>query len=167
MYFHTYSTFLAGRGMYLHDLCVSAEYRGRALGTRLLRRVAATAVERGCGRFEWVALDWDTGTHCFYEDLGLEMLPDWRVLRAQGDALRQLAEDPDRSTDLQVQRSPRHEFHAELMGHSDLTVESRCAQYGAHGTCKGCAIAERHPRLQDFRQLAQPLVEHMTGEVKP
>ena len=55
VYFRTYSTFLARRGMYLHDLYVSPEYRRRGLGTLLLRRVAAIAVERGCGRFEWVA----------------------------------------------------------------------------------------------------------------
>ena len=99
VYFHTYSTFLARRGMYLHDLYVSPEYRRRGLGTLLLRRVAAIAVERGCGRFEWVALDWNTEAHRFYEDLGAEMLPEWRVFRVLGDSLRQLAEDSGGSTD--------------------------------------------------------------------
>ena len=99
VYFHTYSTFLARRGMYLHDLYVSPAYRRRGLGTRLLRRVAAIAVERGCGRFEWVALDWNTDAHRFYEDLGAEMLPEWRVFRVVGDSLRQLAEDSGGSTD--------------------------------------------------------------------
>ncbi len=93
MYFHTYSTFLARKGMYLHDLYVSPAYRRRGLGTLLLRRVAAIAVERSCGRFEWVALDWNTDAHRFYEDLGAEMLPEWRVFRVLGDSLRQLAED--------------------------------------------------------------------------
>ena len=92
VYFHTYSTFLARRGMYLHDLYVSPEYRRRGLGTQLLRRVAAIAVERGCGRFEWVALDWNTDAHRFYEDLGAEMLPEWRTFRVVGDSLRKLAE---------------------------------------------------------------------------
>ena len=99
VYFHTYSTFLARRGMYLHDLYVSPKYRRRGLGTQLLRRVAAIAVERGCGRFEWVALDWNTDAHRFYEDLGAEMLPEWRVFRVVGDSLRQLAEDAGGSTD--------------------------------------------------------------------
>ena len=92
VYFHTYSTFLARRGMYLHDLYVSPEYRRRGLGTQLLRRVAAIAVERGCGRFEWVALDWNTDAHRFYEDLGAEMLPEWRTFRVIGNSLRGLAE---------------------------------------------------------------------------
>ena len=98
VYFHTYSTFLARRSMYLEDLYVSPEYRRRGLGTLLLRRVAAIAVERGCGRFEWMALDWNTDAHRFYEDLGAEMLPEWRVFRIHGDALSQFAEDEDRLT---------------------------------------------------------------------
>ena len=99
VYFHTFSTFLARRGMYLHDLYVSPKYRRRGLGTQLLRRVAAIAVERGCGRFEWVALDWNTEAHRFYEDLGAEMLPEWRVFRVVGDSLRQLAEGAGGSKD--------------------------------------------------------------------
>ena len=93
VYFHTYSTFLGQRGMYLHDLYVSPAYRRRGLGTQLLRRVAAIAVERDCGRFEWVALDWNTDAHTFYEELGAEMLPEWRTFRVVGDSLRRLAED--------------------------------------------------------------------------
>ena len=93
VYLHTYSTFLARRGMYLHDLYVSPEYRRRGLGTWLLRRVAAMAVARGCGRFEWVALDCNTDAHRFYEDLGAEMLPEWRTFRVVSDALREFAGD--------------------------------------------------------------------------
>ena len=92
VYFHSYSTFLGRRGMHLEDLYVSPEYRRRGLGALLLRRVAAIAVERGCGRFEWMALDWNTDAHRFYEDLGAEMLPEWRLFRIHGNALRQLAE---------------------------------------------------------------------------
>ena len=95
VYFHTYSTFLARRSMYLEDIYVSPEYRRRGLGTLLLRRVAAIAVERDCGRFEWIALDWNTNAHSFYEGLGAEMLPEWRVFRVHGDALRQLAVEED------------------------------------------------------------------------
>ena len=93
VYFHTYSTFLGRRGMHLEDLYVSPEYRRLGLGTLLLRRVAAIAVERGCGRFEWMALDWNTDAHNFYEGLGAEMLPEWQLFRIQGDALRSLAEE--------------------------------------------------------------------------
>ena len=95
VYFHTYSTFLARRSMYLEDLYVSPQYRRRGLGTLLLRRVAAIAVERDCGRFEWIALDWNTDAHRFYEGLGAEMLPEWRVFRIHGDALSQLAVEED------------------------------------------------------------------------
>ena len=91
VYFHTYSTFLARRSMYLEDLYVSPEYRRRGLGTLLLRRVAAIAVERDCGRFEWTALDWNTDAHRFYEGLGAEMLPEWQVFRIHSEALRHLA----------------------------------------------------------------------------
>ena len=95
VYFHTYSTFLARRSMYLEDLYVSPQYRRRGLGTLLLRRVAAIAVERDCGRFEWIALDWNTDAHRFYEGFGAEMLPEWRVFRIHGDALSQLAVEED------------------------------------------------------------------------
>ena len=98
VYFHTYSTFLARRGMHLEDLYVSPEFRRLGLGTLLLRRVAAIAVERGCGRFEWMALDWNTDAHRFYEDLAAEMLSEWRLFRIHGDALHRLAEDADRPT---------------------------------------------------------------------
>ena len=91
VYFHSYSTFLGQRGMHLEDLYVSPEYRRRGLGALLLRRLAAIAVERGCGRFEWMALDWNTDAHRFYEDLGAEMLPEWRLFRVHGDALRRIA----------------------------------------------------------------------------
>ena len=93
VYFHTYSTFLAGRSMYLEDLYVSPEIRRRGLGTLILRHVAAIAVERGCVRFDWMALDWNTDSHRFYESLGAEMLPEWRLFRIHGDALLQLAEE--------------------------------------------------------------------------
>ncbi len=91
VYFHSYSTFLGRPGMHLEDLYVSPEHRRRGLGALLLRRVAAIAVERGCGRFEWLALDWNTDAHRFYEGLGAEMLSEWRLFRIHGDALRRLA----------------------------------------------------------------------------
>ena len=90
-YFHTYSTFLAQRGMYLEDIYVSPEHRRRGLGTLLLRHVAAIAGERGCGRFEWAALDWNVDAHRFYEGLGAEMLSEWRLFRVTDEALRRLA----------------------------------------------------------------------------
>ena len=86
VYFHTYSTFLGRRGLYLEDIYVWPEHRRQGLGAMLMRRVAAIAVERGCGRFEWAALDWNTDAHRFYEGLGAEMLSQWRLFRMTGAA---------------------------------------------------------------------------------
>jgi GNAT superfamily N-acetyltransferase len=94
LFFHNYSTFLGRRGLYLEDLYVQPSQRGTGLGTRLLRTLAALAVERGCGRFEWTVLDWNSNAIAFYEKMGGTVLPDWRVVRVTGEALVQLAEVP-------------------------------------------------------------------------
>ncbi|MEM5311843.1 GNAT family N-acetyltransferase [Paraburkholderia sp. JHI869] len=91
LYFHNYSTFLSRRGLYLEDLYVQPSQRGTGLGTAMLRALAAIAVERGCARFEWTVLDWNTPAIGFYEKLGATVLPDWRVVRMTGDALERLA----------------------------------------------------------------------------
>jgi GNAT superfamily N-acetyltransferase len=91
LYFHNFSTFLGRRGLYLEDLYVQPSQRGTGLGTRLLRQLAALAVERQCGRFEWTVLDWNQPAIDFYEKLGATVLPDWRVVRITGDALDELA----------------------------------------------------------------------------
>lgn len=92
LFFHNFSTFLGRRGLYLEDLYVQPSQRGTGLGTRLLRTLAALAVERGCGRFEWTVLDWNSNAIAFYEKMGGTVLPDWRVVRVTGDALAQLAQ---------------------------------------------------------------------------
>ncbi|WP_341675120.1 GNAT family N-acetyltransferase [Niveibacterium sp. SC-1] len=91
LFFQNYSTFLGKRGLYLEDLFVEPEFRGRGLGQALIRRVAALAVERQCGRFEWSVLDWNAPAIAFYEKLGATVLPDWRIVRATGDSLSALA----------------------------------------------------------------------------
>ncbi|AOJ01331.1 MULTISPECIES: GNAT family N-acetyltransferase [Burkholderia] len=91
LYFHNYSTFIGRRGLYLEDLYVQPSQRGTGLGTRLLRRLAAIAVERRCGRFEWTVLDWNQPAIDFYRKMGADVLSDWRVVRVTGDALAQLA----------------------------------------------------------------------------
>jgi GNAT superfamily N-acetyltransferase len=90
LYFHNFSTFLARRGLYLEDLFVIPEMRGRGYGKSLMRHVARTAVERGCGRFEWTVLDWNRPAIDFYRSLGAELLPDWRICRVTGAALERL-----------------------------------------------------------------------------
>jgi GNAT superfamily N-acetyltransferase len=92
LFFHTYSTFLGRRGLWLEDLFVRPEHRGNGLGRALIGAVARVAHERGCGRFEWAVLDWNAPAIRFYEALGASVLPDWRIVRVTGDALARLAD---------------------------------------------------------------------------
>ena len=91
LFFHNYSTFLARPGLYLEDLYVQPAFRGRGFGKLLLTTVARIAVERGCGRYEWTVLDWNTPSIRFYESLGAEMKSDWRLMRVTGAALEKMA----------------------------------------------------------------------------
>jgi GNAT superfamily N-acetyltransferase len=95
LFFHTYSTFLGRRTLWLEDLFVRPEHRRHGLGRQLLRALAALAVERNCGRFEWAVLDWNAPAIRFYESLGASVLPDWRIARVSGDALPRLAAGSD------------------------------------------------------------------------
>jgi GNAT superfamily N-acetyltransferase len=90
LYFRNYSTFLGRPGIYLEDLFVEPAWRGRGLGKALLKAVARTAVQRGCGRFEWAVLDWNAPAIRFYESLGARPLRDWTVFRVTGEALEKL-----------------------------------------------------------------------------
>ncbi len=91
LFFHNFSTFLARRGLYLEDLFVRPEARGHGVGRVLLEHLARTAVERGCGRFEWSVLDWNAPAIRFYEGLGAQKMEDWRIFRVTGEALERLA----------------------------------------------------------------------------
>ncbi|CAG9178764.1 GNAT family N-acetyltransferase [Cupriavidus pampae] len=90
LYFHNFSTFLAKPGLYLEDLFVEPAWRGHGIGKALLRHLAALALERGCGRFEWSVLDWNQPSIDFYEAMGADVMPDWRICRVTGDALTRL-----------------------------------------------------------------------------
>jgi GNAT superfamily N-acetyltransferase len=90
LFFPTFSTFLARPGLWLEDLYVQPAHRSRGVGTRLLRAVAALAVERGCGRFEWAVLDWNAPAIGFYERMGATVMPDWRIARVTGEPLDRL-----------------------------------------------------------------------------
>lgn len=92
LYFHNFSTFLARRGLYLEDLFVIPEARGRGIGKALIRHCARLAVERGCGRFEWAVLDWNRPALEFYESIGAALLPDWQICRMTGEALERFAQ---------------------------------------------------------------------------
>ncbi len=91
LFFTNYSTFLGKPGLYLEDVFVLPEMRGRGLGKVLLAYLAKLAVERGYGRFEWAVLDWNTPAINFYLAQGAVMMDDWRICRVTGEALRQLA----------------------------------------------------------------------------
>ncbi|MGT2459786.1 N-acetyltransferase family protein [Cupriavidus basilensis] len=90
LFFHNFSTFLAKPGLYLEDLYVDPAWRGHGLGKMLLKHLAALAVERGCGRFEWSVLDWNTPSIEFYRAMGADVMPDWRICRVTGEALTKL-----------------------------------------------------------------------------
>jgi GNAT superfamily N-acetyltransferase len=98
LFFHNFSTFLGRPGIYLEDLFVRPEMRGRGIGATLLAHLARVAVERGCGRFEWSVLDWNEPAIGFYRSLGAEPLAEWTVFRVAGDALIRLAERAPEST---------------------------------------------------------------------
>jgi GNAT superfamily N-acetyltransferase len=91
LFFHNFSTFLGRRGLWLEDLFVLPEHRRQGCARALLRALAALAVERGCGRFEWAVLDWNASAIEFYRSLGAAILPDWRIVRVVGPSLETLA----------------------------------------------------------------------------
>lgn len=91
LFFHNFSTFIGKPGIYLEDLFVKPEFRGRGLGKALLARLAQIAVDRDCGRMEWAVLDWNEPSIKFYRALGAESLDDWEIFRLTGDALAALA----------------------------------------------------------------------------
>ena len=93
LFFHNFSTFLGRSGLYLEDLYVLPEHRGKGVGTALLRFLANLAKERGCGRLEWSCLDWNEPSITFYRSLGAEPLADWTVYRLAGETLDRMATD--------------------------------------------------------------------------
>ena len=88
LYFTNFSTFLGLPGLYLEDLYVQPAHRGTGLGKALLKALGALAVARGCGRLEWSVLDWNANAIRFYEGMGATVMPDWRICRIAGPALR-------------------------------------------------------------------------------
>ena len=90
-YFFDYSTWLGRPGIYLEDIFVHPEFRDQGTGKALLQRVAAIAVEKGCGRLKWQVLDWNTPAIDFYRAMGAEFMDEWRNVRVSGEALERLA----------------------------------------------------------------------------
>lgn len=90
LFFHNFSTFLGRAGVYLEDLFVRPEYRGKGYGKGLLTKLAQIAVERGCGRLEWSCLDWNKPSIDFYRSMGAVPMDDWTVYRITGETLAAL-----------------------------------------------------------------------------
>ena len=88
LFFHNFSTFLGRSGLYLEDLFVKPQYRGKGYGKGLLKELARIAVERDCGRFEWVCLDWNKPSIDLYLSLGAEPQEEWTIYRMSGKALQ-------------------------------------------------------------------------------
>lgn len=93
LFFHNFSTFLGRAGIYLEDLYIMSEYRGRGYGKAMLSKLASIAVERGCGRLEWWCLDWNKPSIDFYLSQGAEAMSDWTVYRISGSRLKEMAEN--------------------------------------------------------------------------
>ena len=93
LFFHNFSTFLGRAGLYLEDLFVLPEFRGKGYGKATLKKLAHIAVERGCGRFEWWCLDWNRPSIDFYLSLGAEPMSEWTTYRVAGEKLLKLAEE--------------------------------------------------------------------------
>ena len=91
LYFFDYSTWLGKPGLYLEDIFVHPEFRGRGIGRALLQRLAAVALEKGCARMKWEVLDWNTPAIEFYSAMGAELQKEWLNVRLSGDALQHLA----------------------------------------------------------------------------
>ena len=92
LFFHNFSTFVGRAGLYLEDLYVLPEYRGRGHGKALITELARIAVERGCGRMEWVCLDWNQPSIDFYLSLGAKQMDEWTIYRLAGESLQALAD---------------------------------------------------------------------------
>jgi GNAT superfamily N-acetyltransferase len=93
LFFYNFSTFIGRAGIFLEDLFVLPEYRGRGYGKSILKELARIAVERGCGRMEWACLDWNKPSIEFYKSLGAEPLQEWTMYRLSGETMRKLAEE--------------------------------------------------------------------------
>ncbi len=92
LFFHNFSTFLGRAGIYLEDLFVLPEYRGKGYGKALLKKLAQITAERGCGRLEWACLDWNQPSIDFYRSLGALPMDEWTTYRLTGDTLQKMAE---------------------------------------------------------------------------
>jgi len=95
LFFHNFSTFIGKPGIYLEDLFVKPELRGKGIGKILLTYLAKLAIERDCGRIEWSVLDWNESAIQFYKKLGARGMEEWTVFRVAGDSIKNMADQFD------------------------------------------------------------------------
>lgn len=93
LFFYNFSTWLGRAGIYLEDLYVKPEYRGRGIGKTLLKSLAKIAVDEGCGRLEWSCLDWNEPSIAFYRAQGAVSMDEWTTWRLTGETLHAFAQD--------------------------------------------------------------------------
>ena len=93
LFFHNFSTFLGRSGIYLEDLYVRPEHRGKGCGKGLLGKLAQLALERGCGRLEWACLNWNKPSIDFYLSTGAQPMDEWKVYRLTGESLACMAQE--------------------------------------------------------------------------
>ena len=108
LYFYNYSTWRGRPGIYLEDLFVWPKLRGQGIGKALLIHLAQIAVRENCGRFEWAVLDWNQPAFDFYESLGAKRMKEWIIMRVDGDALINLANEPSAASNEQVASDGAH-----------------------------------------------------------
>lgn len=93
LYFYNFSTFLGRAGLYLEDLYLLPDYRGKGFGKQFFKKLAQTAVQKGCGRMEWCCLDWNVNSIAFYQSMGAIPMEEWTTYRLTGDTLTELAKE--------------------------------------------------------------------------
>jgi GNAT superfamily N-acetyltransferase len=118
LFFYNYSTWMGRPGIYLEDLFVLPGFRGRGIGKALLKRVAAVAVEKECGRLNWAVLDWNTPAIDFYRAMGAEFMDEWRLVRLEGEAIKRLAGIPSISP---PRRTEMDGAQADQAGRNEVT----------------------------------------------
>jgi GNAT superfamily N-acetyltransferase len=91
VYFYNFSTFIGKKGLYLEDIFVLPDYRGKGFGKKMLKYLASEALINGCGRFEWAVLDWNKSAIDFYRSIGAEFKQEWIITRLSGESLKDLA----------------------------------------------------------------------------
>ena len=93
IFFHNYSTFVGRKGLYLEDIYVKPDNRGQGIGRKILFRLAQVAEQRGCGRMEWTVLDWNSRAIDFYNEMGAEILEEWKIVRLNSEGIKKLSDE--------------------------------------------------------------------------